>query len=74
MEKLMALADDVAEYRKLKPLVNAYYRGKNHAHYGDPRLSRSDFATEAEYASYCRGWNHSIAEDRLNNDPDWDHD
>lgn len=50
----------------------AYYKGRNDQYYGDKRLARSAFKSDADYADYKRGWKSSTAETRLDNDTEWD--
>lgn len=51
---------------------NAYYAGRNDVWNGDAPRSRADFATAAEWESYCRGLRSARAENRLDADTEWD--
>jgi hypothetical protein len=50
----------------------AFYAGRNHQYHGDAKLPRAAFKTQADYESYKRGWRQSAAENRLDNDTEWD--
>jgi len=54
------------------PEFDAYYKGRNSVWNEEPKREKADFATEAEWTSYKRGRRSAQAEERLDQDTDWD--